>query len=449
LKRPLTVKLPFAMTLRLSVTGSPTQLLWLDRLHRTAPLIATPALAFLALLILLSRDPYRLFDAQLWAEDGPLWVYDSYTHGLASLLIPHTGYLQTFPRLIGFSAVIAPLTWVPTIFALAGFLTQLAPAWMLLAKRGRELIPNPAARLLLAGFYLGVPNSFETFVNITNAQWHVAMLMFLIIIMRSPVPFAWRAVENVFLFIGGLSGPFSCLLAPLAWWQAWRERSLRGARGSQAALLTLTALIQALCVAASAGSQRHLQPLGASLGGFARIVVGQIFLAAIAGAGHVSAFEQSGLWHHPAFPLLMLLVFLGVLLVAAIRGNPPFRLFLLFSALILASALWSPVISNTQPQWDALEVPGAGSRYYLLPILAWFCALLVLSGQRANLLRWPARLVIILSLIGVRTDWQYAREPETQFVAAAKIFEAAPPGTNVIFREAPNPAVWLFSLTKK
>jgi hypothetical protein len=199
----------------------------------------------------------------------------------------------------------------------------------------------------------------------------------------------------------------------------------------------------------SAGAARHLEPLGASFSGFARIVVGQVFMAGIIGAGHMTRIEQSGLWQHHIIPEALLLAGCAVMLAAFIRGGPAYRIFVVFAAAVLASALISPVISNTQPQWDALEVPGAGSRYYLLPILAWFAGLLVLAGDGGKPVRWGARILVVACALGSWTDWTYARQPETGFVAAAEIFDVAPPGTNVIFREAPDPAVWLFSLTKK
>jgi hypothetical protein len=440
LNRSLSVNLPRAMTVEVSVSGSPGQLRLVDRL-------ATLALWGLAALLLLSRDPYRLLDAQLWAEDGPLWLYDAYMKGPACLLIPHTGYLQTFPRLVGFAGDVAPMPWIPTLFALAGFLVQLAPAWLLLSARGRALLPSLAARLLLAGFYLGVPNSFETFVNITNAQWHIGLVMFLLAVMPAPRRVAWRVVEYASIFIGGLSGPFGLFLAPLAWWRVWRERGWH--RAAQAAVLTGTALVQVGYLLASAGASRHLQPLGACVSAFARIVVGQVFLAGVAGAGMVARLEPSALWQNNLCPEVLLVVFFGIVGVAFVRGPEVHRLFVVFAAVILAAALWSPVISNTQPQWIALETPGAGSRYYLMPILAWFAGLLVLAGDSNRVLRAGARALIVVSLLGVRTDWGYPREPETNFAAAGKIFDTAPKGTIVTFREAPNPEVWLFTLTKK
>jgi len=406
-------------------------------------------LCLLTGLILLSREPYHLLQPQLWAEDGPVWIYGVYADGLAALWSPHTGYLQTFPRLVGLSSLIAPIGWVPEIFALVGFLTQLMPAWLLMLPAGRELLPSWPARLLLVGFYLGVPNSFETFVNITNAQWHIAIIMFLLIEMRIPKALLMRGIQNIFLVIGGLSGPFCFILTPIAWWQVWRAGAAWRGRMVQAALLTLTAIIQAGYVISSAGAARHLEPLGASLPGLARIVVGQVFFAALVGAGNLSRLQQMDFWQSPLCLEALLLLFLALVVIAVPKGPPVFRHFLLFAVLILISALWSPVSSTTQPQWDSLEVPGAGSRYYLLPILAWFTGLLVLAAERFAMWRWGARILIMLSLFGVLTDWRYGREPETGFAAEAAVFEAAPPGTNVVFREAPNPAAWVFSLTKR
>jgi len=407
------------------------------------------ALGLLTMLILLSRGPSFLLRPQLYGEDGPVWLYGDYNIGLASLWSPHTGYLQTFPRLVGLSSLFVPIGWMPEIFALAGFFIQLAPAWLMMLPASRELLPSLPARLLLIGFYLAMPNSAETFVNITNAQWHIAIIMFLLIELRIPRTWPMRGLLNISLVIGGVSGPFSMFLAPIAWWQVWRAGNAWRYRAVQAALLTVTALIQAGCVIASAGVDRHLAPLGASFAGLARIVVGQVCLAALIGARYLSRLQHMEFWRSSFWLETMLALFLAVLLRALLKGPPLFRHFLLFSTLILASALWSPVCSATQPQWQVMEIPGAGGRYYLLPILAWFAALLVLVAETNRVWRCGARSLMLVSLIGILADWHHGREPATGYAKAAAIFEAAPPGTAVTFREAPDPATWMFSLTKK
>jgi hypothetical protein len=442
----MSFKLWGALEITLSISTTPAIS---GRLSKIARWAGFSVLWLLTIVLLLSREPYHLLDPQLWAEDGAVWIYDDYTNGLAALWSAHTGYLQTFPRLIGFSSFIVPIGWVPEIFAVFGLLTQLLPAWLLLLPAGRELLPSWPARFLMIAFYLGVPNSFETFLNITNAQWHIAIIMFLLIEMRIPRTLIMRRIQNVCLVIGGLSGPFCFFLAPIVWWQVMRAGAAWRSRAVQAVLLTLTAVIQAGYAISTVGTARHLEPLGASFVGLAQIIVGQVFLAALVGAGNLSRIQHMGFWQSPFCLEALLVLFLALLFVAVAKGPPVFRHFVLLAALILIAALGSPVGSTTQPQWDALEVPGAGSRYYLLPILAWFAGLLVLAAAKNQIWRWGARVLILVSLIGVRADWHYGREPETGFAAAAAIFEAAPPGTSVSFREEPNPAVWIFSLTKR
>jgi len=45
-------------------------------------------------VLLISRDPRVLLQAELWGDDGWSWYPDAYNHGLASLLVPVGGYLN-------------------------------------------------------------------------------------------------------------------------------------------------------------------------------------------------------------------------------------------------------------------------------------------------------------------------------------------------------------------
>ncbi len=121
------------------------------------------------------------------------WLQDAYQRGVASLLLPHTGYLQTLSRLAGLLFLALPLTSAPLLFALVAFAVQLAPAALLLSARGAVLVPSLAARLLLAAYYIGEPNSTEVHVNLTNAMWHLAIAGFLIIVLPKPRrAWGWR-----------------------------------------------------------------------------------------------------------------------------------------------------------------------------------------------------------------------------------------------------------------
>jgi hypothetical protein len=91
------------------------------------------ALLFVALLFL--RHPAGILDANFWAEDGWFWYPDAYTTGLRSLVLPHTGYLQSLSRLIALIVQPVPLLWAPTVFAVVALLVQALPPVFLLSRR--------------------------------------------------------------------------------------------------------------------------------------------------------------------------------------------------------------------------------------------------------------------------------------------------------------------------
>ena len=318
----------------------------------------------------------------------------------------------------------------------------------MLSSRGAVLVPSQLARALLIAFYVGIPNSAETFINLTDAQWHLAIMIFLLVVLPLPVSRAGRVAQALALIVGCLSGPFSILLTPFAWWEA-RTDSNRIARVVQALLVTITAVVQYRIILAQAHGHRSSAPLGGDLAVLARITVSQIFLGGMVGIRWISHLAQLQAWRNNL--LFEILQFFSLLLIALafFRGPDLYRKFLLFAALVIAVSLASPVASGTTPQWQALEVPGSGSRYYLLPILAWFATILVLASDRVSLIKWPSRLALLLFTVGIVADWRYPSLPPTRYQEAAKKFDCAPAGTAVIFPEDPDPTIWIFSLTKQ
>ena len=144
-----------------------------------------PKLVLLGILfaaILVSRHPKVVLRADFWGEDGWQWYPDAYNSGWASLLVPHTGYLETISRLGGLLVQPFPLAWAPTLFAAIALAVQVLPPVFLVASRVEDAWPQAGSRLVFALVYLGLPNSYEAFVNLTNAQWHLAVLAFLVVV---------------------------------------------------------------------------------------------------------------------------------------------------------------------------------------------------------------------------------------------------------------------------
>ncbi len=403
------------------------------------------ALAVLSGLALFSRQPDRLLHPELWAEDGPVWIGDAYNHGVSSLFMVHSGYLQTLSRLGGLLSLALPMADVPLAFALLAFVVQLVPAVLLLSPRGETLVPSTAARLLLAGYYIGLPNSAETYVNLTNAMWHLAVLALLVIVLPKPVGKAGYAADGCALLLAGLSGPFALFLAPIACVHAWVGRGGREgkARIVYAALMVFCAAVQGVSIHLYAGAQR-LQNLGASFNRLAHILANQIFLGGVAGTVNVKNLMAQGWWHAVWPAALVCAVGLLLAAVAFWRGPAAHRYLVALGVMVLAGSLASPVVATSGSQWAEMAVPGIGGRYVMIGMLGWFAGFLVLAGQRRW--KWLGRALVLASCVGVAADWHISRYPPTGFQAAARAFDAAPPGTPAAFPE--NPAGWQFFLTK-
>jgi hypothetical protein len=79
-----------------------------------------------------------------------------------------------------------------------------------------------------------------------------------------------------------------------------------------------------------------------------------------------------------------------------------------------------------------------GNRYFMLPMVAWICVLFTLAADRSRLLRGiGVTLLLIVLGWGIPQDWKYMDFPRTDFVARARAFAEAPPGTTMSFPQLP------------
>jgi hypothetical protein len=402
-----------------------------------------------AALLCFSRQPDRLTHPELWAEDGVVWLAQAYTAGVSSLAVPVVGYLQTFSRLGALIAVQLPLTFAPALFAWIAFIVQLAPVALLLSRRGAGLVPSLPARLLLCLYYVAQPNSSEVYVNLTNAMWHLALLMFLIIVAPKPGRAAGLAIDMLLLALAGVSGPMVLFIAPIAWWHvvANRRDPDGGKRIAYAVIVSVCAALQGILIATQSGESR-LGNLGANLTRFVHILADQIFLGGMIGGKLVAHLTDSPIWMQLWPALLVSLVGLGLAVLAFVQGPTAHRQFIIFATLILASSLASPMVTASDPQWHRMQFPGNGGRYYFYPMLAWFATLLVLSSERSDTaIKWLSRVMLLCCSVGVVSGWHFNRYVHTNYHNEAKTFDRAAPGTSITFNE--NPTAWLFVLIKK
>jgi hypothetical protein len=409
--------------------------------HRFPFHLLSSAIAF---LVIFSRRPDAILNAQFWAEDGKVWYADAYNHGaIYSFFTPVAGYYQTISRFVAVLAQAFPLELAPLIFNLAAIFCKILVVNFLLSSRLSRLVPGLAGRILIAFVYLALPHSGETHANLTNAQWHLALLSFLIIIAIPSDKTLWKIFDFSVILISALSGPFCLLLLPIAaikWFKTRDKQTLL--------LLVILAAGSIIQLSSLLTSERpSQQPLGASFGLFLKIIGGHWFVDSIAGDRIYSRLISWSLWNASIAFFVSLLGF-GLLVFAFVKAKLELRLLIIFAFMIVFSALAFPAISSDVPQWTAMWTPGIGSRYWLIPIFCFLISLLYLAkNTEFSPVRYVSIFLLFLSLTGVAADWKYPRFKDLEFQKYATEFENAPIGQEVVIPVNPEP--WEMRLVKK
>ncbi len=394
------------------------------------------ALACVFALLLMSRDPRVVTRAELWGDDGWSWYPDAYNHGLASLLLPVGGYLNTLQRLGGLVGQLVPLRWAPTLFAALALAVQILPPLFFVSARMANAVPSAGYRLLIALVYLMLPNMIEAHANLTNSMWHLATLALLVVMAVPAAGLAGRGFDLGVLTVSGLSGPFCAMLSPIAMLRFWHGRSPDS--GRKLSIVLATVLVQAAVYLNSPPGARSAAPLGAGPRMLARIVATQVLLGAEFGYNAIARLPGAPFWQDNAPALAICGGALGLTAVALLRGGWPLRGLCLFASLLLCAVLLKPSMSTTEPQWRLMTIPPMGNRYFMLPMVAWICVLFTLAADRSRLLRGiGVTLLLIVLGWGIPQDWKYMDFPRTDFVARARAFAEAPPGTTMSFPQLP------------
>jgi hypothetical protein len=415
------------------------------RTRRTGPsdFLVLPTVFIVGCLLTLLRSPSTLLRPELWAEDGVVWFHDAYTFGwFGPLRMTDAGYLQTFSRLIADVGLLVPLDQVPRLFTLAALVVQVLPAVLIASKRYAGVVGDYRVRVALAVLYLAVPNSFEINADLTNAQWHLALLAGMVVL-AAPPGRTGKAFDLGVILLSGLTGPFvlSLLVITIILYACRRQMwtLILGV------LIALTGIIQTIELLTTS-SRGQNGPLGMSLPRLVEILGGALFGNTILGASMHTAYFRA---HALLFSSLILVVVLAVMGLASWHGPLELKLFNLFATLVLIGTLASPAATTKGSQWQALST-AAGTRYWFLPSLAFLVDLIWLAGQV-----WSGRrtvgvlsLVILAAvcLLGVRTDFRYPNMLAPAWGPQVQRFEKVPPGTTFTFVIRPG---WHMTLTKK
>lgn len=400
--------------------------------------------ALLSLLIITARRPSALLNPQFWAEDGKVWYADAYNHGiLFSLTTPENGYFQTISRLAAIVSQLLPLSYGPLLFTLIAVSIQIATALFIMSPRMSSIIPKKNWRLLLAFVYLAMPHSGEVYANVTNSQWHLALLCCLVLLAEPAAGRAWRVFDLVLCALLSVSGPFSILMLPVAFVQLIRRRDATSL--AMLAILFAGSLIQG---GAYLIAGRQVRPqLGASVELFLRIIGRHILVGPITGSNGFRVLLKLSMWNDVVVLITNLIGF-GFIYYTIVRGSVEIRLLILFSILIVAAALASPAVTLQPGQWEVIASNDTANRYWFIPIFAIFTSLIYFLASEATpvFVRKTALALLLLSIGGFVADWRLPQLKDLDFQARAAEFEKKPPGTLVKIPINPD---WEMELIKK
>lgn len=177
-------------------------------------------LAVTAILFVRCTDAFLL--PQFYAEEGPLFFADAYNLGLRSHLMPYAGYLHAVPRLIATVSTLLPYRLAPAIFVASSLIAILLVVMKLHSPRLGLTSPHLFA---LAVVLVPNPNS-EVFLNVSNVQWILALLLLLVAV-QAPPKGRTAVGDWLIALLAGLTGPFAPLLLPFFAGSAWRAREWR------------------------------------------------------------------------------------------------------------------------------------------------------------------------------------------------------------------------------
>ncbi len=400
--------------------------------------------AFLfACAIVIARRPDAIFHPQFFAEDGHVWFADAYNLGWwTALFQAHTGYFQTLPRLAAALALFVPLTMAPLALNLVAVAIQALPVNLLLSSRSGGW-GGLRFRTLLAGIYLALPNCGELSFGVTESQWLLALSAFLLLVAATPRSIGGELFDLTMLSLCGLTGAFCILLLPIALFLAFRHRDR--VRWVQASLLAALCLLQGWALLIVDPSGRLRPEMGASVGLFARILGGQVFLGTLLGGNWLASYSSPGL-----LIFFFCLSIGGIALVAmsSIASPLQFRLFLLLSTVVFLLALIAP--SGSVPEgvssWSNLAA-SPSARYWFFPTLAFAWSLVWCFKSRMTVLKYVSAFLLLLMCIGTVRDWRHPAFKDLHFAEYAKRFESAPAGQGVSIPI--NPEGWNMRLVKR
>jgi hypothetical protein len=183
---------------------------------------------FLLLIVfaaLLFRRADALYNPQLWAEDGNLFLAQYYHLGIKSLVTPYAGYLHLVIRLIVafFAGIGFNLLYIPALYCAAIIAIYYGIAARLWRSATASGVRYPLA---YATMFLFVPVMSDVFMNITNLNGILSLYIINRLYMKEQgiSSVGGKVADAVVVALISFSGTGSLLLLPVLPVIIWRQR---------------------------------------------------------------------------------------------------------------------------------------------------------------------------------------------------------------------------------
>ncbi len=332
--------------------------------------------------VLFARKPDAFLNPQFWAEDGTVFFAQAYSDGLSSLTFTYSGYYHLLPRLVALVAQLCPYPLAPAIYNFAA----LGGMWAVVAKlhSPRLRLPYPLAYslvLVLVPHFTG-----EVFMNLTNVQWPLALLLFLTALQDPPKRRLDWFCDILVITLVGLSTPLVVLVCPV-----WVVRALWLRSGWLVAVAAISLLVACLQVQAFrsnpvslAPSAGHEQSVWVELLGHKAF--GTFFL------GRQVPYKLSPL------VLVAAAAVLGTWLVWRLMKSPPTGTRVALPGLAFGLLAMAAAFYKFRVAADLLVPASAAIRYFYLPWVVTCWALVTLVIEERRWLRVPPALLLIVIL---------------------------------------------------
>ena len=402
--------------------------------------------AIFAFLVVYYRRTEIILDPQFWAEDGAAWFANAYNLGaFKSLFLVQDGYFQTLSRIVAIVAMLFPIIKAPLIFNFSALIVQILPAIFLLSSRFEKLISNFNIRILLVLLYLFLPNTAEISGNITNAQWFLALLAFMVLIAKSSDRKSWKIFDFLVLLLAGLSGPFSILLLPIAFFIWFYKRKKYYFQNF--IIIFSTAAVQIFGIFYLDGGERIAIIPDFTVKLFFSIFARQIVWGSLIGVNGYIWILNNISWYFIFFAFSTFLA-LALIVYALFKSLFELKLFIIFGLLIFISSLISPTGLPKDHELEFLSRLTTGMRYWMIPMCSFLVTLVWgLSKKNHIVIKIISAMFLTTAIYGAVVDFHHLKFVDYQFRSEIKKFEDLPSGHQMFIPI--NPYGWEMELIKR